>query len=114
MKTVTAASDGKILLKRVRIADHFFTRLRGLMHSKTLEPGTGMLIRPCSQIHTFGMRYDIDVVFLGKKGEVLHIERAIKPRHISPHIAKCWQVLEMPSGECAKWDIKENSQISFC
>lgn len=114
MKTVMAVSGGKIMLKRIRIADNFFTRLRGLMYSKTLEPGTGMLIRPCNQVHTFGMRYDIDVVFLSKKGEVLHIESAIKPRHVSPYISKCWQVLELPSGECAKWDMKENGYIAFC
>lgn len=63
MKCVKAFADGRELLQNVEIADNFLTRLRGLAYRREIGKGYGMLIRPCSQIHTFGMRFAIDAVF---------------------------------------------------
>ena len=58
---------------RVRVADRFFTRALGLLVGTPLERGEGLLIAPCSSIHTLGMRYPIDVVFLDREARVLRV-----------------------------------------
>src|SRR3974377_192414 len=56
---------------RIRVADKAFVRLVGLLGTKSLEPGCGLLIEPSSGIHTFGMRFPIDVVSLDAQMRVL-------------------------------------------
>ena len=58
---------------RVRVADRFWTRALGLLVGKPLDLTEGLLIAPCSSIHTLGMRYAIDVVFVDGKGGVLRV-----------------------------------------
>jgi len=58
---------------RVRVADWFLTRALGLLVGKPLELGEGLLISPCSSIHTIGMRYSIDVVFVDRDACVLRV-----------------------------------------
>jgi uncharacterized membrane protein (UPF0127 family) len=58
---------------RVRVADSFVTRALGLLVGKPLAAEEGLLISPCASIHTFGMRYPIDVVFLDRQGNVLRV-----------------------------------------
>lgn len=111
MKSVKALLDGRIILNKVEIADSFFTRLMGLMYRKELEENTGLLLRPCSQIHTFGMKFAIDAVFLNKGGYVLSIMTKIEPHRILPYIPKSRQVLELNAGEAA--DIKIGNHIVF-
>lgn len=58
---------------RVRVADRFWTRALGLLVGKPLELTEGLLIAPCSSIHTIGMRYAIDVVFVDDSGRVVRV-----------------------------------------
>jgi uncharacterized protein len=61
-RTVDCVTPGGSL--RVRVADSFATRALGLLVGAPLGAAEALLIEPCSSIHTFGMRYPIDVVFL--------------------------------------------------
>lgn len=111
MKIVKAAIDERELLSEVEIADNFFTRLKGLMHRDSLDAGAGMLIRPCSQIHTFGMKFAIDAVFLNRQGKVICVKRNIPPRCFLPYVAHSGQVLEMASGSADGVEIGQT--VSF-
>lgn len=53
------------------MADTFLTRLRGLLFRRMIAENEALLIRPCDSVHTFGMKYEIVVVFLDCKGEQL-------------------------------------------
>lgn len=69
-------------------------RLRGLLG--TGAEAEGVLLSRCSSIHTFGMRYPLDVAFLGERGEVLRVCRGLGPRCVaSCHGARC--VIERPA-----------------
>jgi len=57
----------------VRVADRFVARALGLLVGAPLEEDEGLLIAPCSSIHTIGMRYPIDVLFLDLEGCVLRV-----------------------------------------
>jgi uncharacterized membrane protein (UPF0127 family) len=59
-------ADGSVACERCVVADSFFTRLRGLLGRRELSRDEGLLIRPGSSIHTWFMRFPIDVVFLDR------------------------------------------------
>ena len=61
------------------IAETFFQRARGLIGRHGLAPHCGLLITRCNCIHTFFMRFPIDVVFLDRKGQVVKTVRNVRP-----------------------------------
>lgn len=99
MKRAEAIIDSKVI--RCFVTTTFRERFLGLMFRRGLEPGTGLLIRPCSSIHTFFMRFPIDVVHIGEDHRIVAIDRALGPWRISHHKGvKC--ILEMPAGSTTR------------
>jgi len=82
----------------VPVADSFHTRLRGLAWRDRAEAGPGLLIPRCSSVHTFGMRFALDVYFLDRDARVLAVRRAVPPRRILWHRGAS-AILEIPSAE---------------
>jgi uncharacterized protein len=81
---------------RLPVAKGFRTRLRGLAFRDRGDAGPGLLIPRCAGVHTFGMRFELDVYFLDREGRVLSVRRRVPPRRL------LWQrgarkVLEIPS-----------------
>ena len=72
-------------------------RLLGLSLLPRERAGAGLLIDRCSSVHSFGMRFALDLVFLGDGGAVLRIERAVRPCRVRS-CAGARAVLELPSG----------------
>jgi hypothetical protein len=81
-----------------RVADNFYTRLVGLLRDRTLEYGDGLWIVPCNSIHSIGMRFEFDAVFLDKNLRVVHLVREMKPWRISKMVFSAHSVLELPAG----------------
>lgn len=80
------------------VATGFRTRLRGLSFRDRAEAGPGLLIPRCASVHTFGMRFELDLYFLDGSGQVIAVHRRVPPRRV------VWQrgaraVLEIPAGE---------------
>ncbi|TJX14170.1 DUF192 domain-containing protein [Tissierella creatinini] len=92
-------SKGNKLLDNVKIADSFFTRLKGLLGEAGLRPGEGILIKPCNSIHTFGMKFPIDVAFVDKSNMVVHIMEDIPKGKLSPIVKGAKYVIEARAGE---------------
>ena len=63
----------------VRVARTLFERMRGLIGTKRLPPGEGMLILKCNAIHTFFMSFAIDATFLDRRDQVVKVVRNIRP-----------------------------------
>lgn len=104
-------SNGEILLQ-VHLADTFFSRLKGLLGSRSIGPNTGLLIRPCRCVHTLGMHYPIDLVFLSKNGVVVETINALLPNRIRYSTA-AYQVLELEKGEVHRLGIKLHTEFKF-
>ncbi len=86
-----------ILVERLRLADSFFKRLKGLLGTRELLAGEALLIRPCNAIHMFGMQYALDIAFVSCENRILQTIRALQPGQT----AKCAPadyVLELPCG----------------
>lgn len=112
--------DKQILQLRYRtieieIARSFFQRLCGLLFKAPLTPNQGLLITPCSAIHTYGMQYPIDVIFLDVDFRIL----AIYPKLHPCHTASCKEashVLELRAGQADAIHFKVGIQLplSWC
>lgn len=113
MNECRALIDGREIAGSVRMANTFMERLKGLLFEKELHEEQGLLINPCNQVHTIGMKFNIDVVFLAKSGEVIHIEREMTPGKVSPFIKHCHQILELKEGIIEKKCIIIGKRIAF-
>lgn len=98
-------------LTSVVIADTYYTRLRGLIGRKVGELG-GLLLRPCSQIHTCLMSESIDAVYLDRGGRVVDIEPDIAPRRLC-RARKAKAVLEIPAGKAETLGIKVDDLLEI-
>ena len=104
--------DGTVVCERCTLADSPVTRLRGLLGRDGLEQGEGLLLRPASSVHTFFMRFPIDVVFLDRALVVLGIADDVDPwRAASRRGAKA--VLELPAGESLRRGLTVGDQLTF-
>jgi uncharacterized membrane protein (UPF0127 family) len=103
-------TDGGVVC-RAGIASSFLARLRGLMLTASLTPGTGLLFPRTSSVHTHFMRYPIDVVFLDAEGRVVSIRHSLRPwRFASCRGAS--SVLELPAGASARLGLAEGDVLS--
>jgi uncharacterized protein len=96
----------------VDIADSSSKRRTGLLKHTSLLPGEGLWIAPCEGVHTWGMKYLIDVVFLSKKRQVIKIRKDMDKRGI----ALClWahSVLELPAGTLEQTGTQKGDQLEF-
>ena len=68
-----------VLVARVERADSVPARMRGLLGRRSLPPGEGLLIERCGAIHTVGMRFAIDAVFLDRQWRVCRVVPDVRP-----------------------------------
>jgi uncharacterized protein len=85
------------LAYRVKVADTILSRLVGLLGKRSLEPESGLWIVPSCGIHTLGMLFDIDVVFLNRDLRVVDLSELVRPFSVSPINLQAESVLELPS-----------------
>ena len=72
-----------VLGREVPVASSFRSRLLGLAHLDGDEAGAGLLIPRCSSVHTFGMRFPLDLVFLDRDGRPCSSRREVPPRRFA-------------------------------
>jgi uncharacterized membrane protein (UPF0127 family) len=87
-----------VLGREVRVARGPRARFQGLAHLDREEAGAGLLIPRCSSVHTFGMRFALDLYFLGGGREVVAIQRGVPPRRLA-FCRRARAVLEVPAEE---------------
>jgi uncharacterized membrane protein (UPF0127 family) len=87
------------LATSLAFANTHWTRLRGLLGASRGDfgNGCGLWIVPCRGVHTLAMRFPIDVVYLDRTSNVLHIERDLQPWRFAPVRLQAASVLELPS-----------------
>ena len=90
---------GTIVATNARRARGYLGRMMGLMFQRTLPDGGGLLLEPEHSIHTFFMRFPIDVLYLGDSGSVRRADPEVAPFRIGPLFTPgCRAVLELPAG----------------
>lgn len=94
-------AEGRVIADKVKEADSFVTRFKGLMLRKQLEEGEGLLLRKCGSIHTCFMRFPIDVIYLSADNVVLDME-TVSPWRMGKMIRGAKNTLELPVGNMEK------------
>lgn len=94
------------------MAETYESRSRGLLGRDSLDPTEGLWIIPCPMIHTFFMRFAIDVVFLDKKLRVVRVIENLKPWRVSPWVFSARSVLELAAGTLAG-SVRKGDQLEI-
>jgi uncharacterized membrane protein (UPF0127 family) len=92
------------LATALAVADTHWTRLRGLLglRSGDFRNGSGLWIVPCHGVHTLGMGFPIDVVYLDRTMRVIHVQSDLRPWRFAPVRTEAASVLELPSRTAAE------------
>jgi uncharacterized protein len=107
---VTVRADERVVCERCLVAATPWARMRGLLGRDELPRGEGILLRPAGSVHTFFMRFPIDVVFLDRENRVVDVERELGAwRTAKRRGSKA--VLELPAG--AAEGVVAGAQLSF-
>ena len=102
---------GTLLGSRIRMADRWWPRLRGLLGRQRLEPGEGLLLRPCRAVHMLGMTLTIDVAFLAPDGRVVALYPDLRPGGRTRWHGAARDALELPAGTLAATGTREGDTI---
>lgn len=106
-------TQGTVVGDNIRKADTYFSRLFGLLPKKSLSPGEGLWIIPCKDIHSIGMKFEFDALFLDADLKVVHLIERMKPLRISPLVKAAKTVLEVDAGIIAATQTQVGDQLAF-
>lgn len=104
--------NNNLLLDNITIAESFKTKLVGLLNKKSLDNNEGLLLKNCSGIHCFFMKFTIDAVYLSKDMKVLYKE-TVKPWKTGKFVRNCTHVLELPEGMAKDIEIGDYISMSL-
>jgi uncharacterized membrane protein (UPF0127 family) len=98
---VRNSTRNTVLAEAAELADTSAKRRTGLLKHERLAPGEGLWIVPCESVHTFFMKFPIDLVYLDKRRKVRKVRHAVPAWRLSACLA-AHSVLELPAGTVAK------------
>jgi uncharacterized membrane protein (UPF0127 family) len=101
------------LATKVRKADNFLTRLVGLLKRTHLGPEEALWLMPSKGIHTIGMKFPIDVLFLNRNHQVLGLMSGMLPYRVSAVHLRSYSVLELPNGTIKKSQTEVGDQLEI-
>jgi uncharacterized protein len=111
--TLRDITRGTAVGTRITIADTSLTRLVGLAGRRGLDSGCGLLIRPSSGIHTFGMLFSIDVVALSRDLRVLKLWHRLAPFRMTSIHLRIHSMLELPAGQIGNCQMQVGDQLEW-
>lgn len=101
-----------LVADRCAQARSMHSRMVGLLNRDHLDSGEALLLSPCNHVHTWFMRFAIDVVFLASDGTVVGIDE-LPPWRLSKLHLKSRQVLELPAGTCKRTGLQLGDRLEF-
>lgn len=104
--------DGRCLLPRVWKAEDTWERARGLLGRAPLGAREALLLEPCWLVHTFGMRYALDLAFVDRNGRVRKLAYGVRPGRIAGSPGS-WQTIEFSAGVLAGLALKVGDRVSW-
>jgi len=87
-----------LLAKDIVIANTPFKRMKGLLGKKDFKAGQALILKPCNSIHTFFLRFAIDVIFVDKDNKIIEAISRLKPFCFTPIFWLSSLVIELPAG----------------
>jgi uncharacterized membrane protein (UPF0127 family) len=101
---------GEVVVERCYVADRPWQRMRGLLGKRLLPVGEGVLLQPAGSVHSFFMRFPIDVVFLDRELAVVGVAAVLPPWRIA-RSRGAKSALELPAGEARRRGLKVGERL---
>ena len=109
VRVIVEGSDRELAVAEV--ADRAIPRLVGLLGRSGLAEGDGLVLKPCSSIHTCFMRFPIDVLFLDAEGTILRVARAVTPYRAAAGGWRARIAVELPAGTAARAGVQPGARV---
>ncbi len=104
------ARTGAVIARQLLTAFDSASRRKGLLGRESLAEGTALIIAPSNAVHTFFMRFPIDIAFVSKDGRVLKVRHAVPQRRATLAL-RAYAVVEMPAGTLQKLDTRAGDSL---
>ena len=104
------AATGALVASVVEAAFERTARNRGLLGRDRLAQGHALVLAPCNSIHTFFMRFAIDVAFVDRDGQVLRIKASVRPWRLAVTL-RAFAVVELAAGELMRAKIQRGDRL---
>lgn len=95
----------------VEVARGFIRQLVGLIGRREFPRGSALVIPGCRQVHTFFMRFAIDVVFLDAQNRILCVEADVRPYRVTRYCRGAARAIEFPAGIVAEYRLKPGDTV---
>lgn len=110
---ITNLTRNTTVASRAEWARSFWARLRGLMFRSPLLDGGGLVLEPNYSVHTFGMRFAIDVIFVDRHGRVVGLTPAMLPNRPFAGARHAQRAIEVPAGIIAATQTQLGDTLQF-
>lgn len=107
------STQNNLIADDVKVAKTFLTRTFGLIPRKSISKDEGLIIKPCCSIHTFFMKFAIDVLFINGKNEIVALYENVKPWRILPIHLSSGYVIELAAGNVYAKNIQKGDIIGM-
>ena len=104
-------SKGIVIASKAQIATSMGQRMKGLLGRKGLAPDEALVLKPCSSIHTFFMRFPIDVLFVDKNVQIVRLIQNMPPYRFSPFVWASYLAIELPAGKISQTNTQIGDRI---
>jgi uncharacterized protein len=110
---LTNRTKNTVLAENVFIANTPFKRIKGLLGQKVFLPNQALILDHCNSVHTFFMRFPIDVLFVDQDYKVICILPNLNPNRISPIYWHSSKVIELPAGKLEATNTKVQDHLQL-
>jgi uncharacterized membrane protein (UPF0127 family) len=93
-------------------AKTYLSRVKGLLGRDSLPVDTGLLLKPCKQVHTCFMKFTIDVVYLDKNFKIVHLE-TLKPFRIGKYVRTARGAVEFAEGTIRRYNLQKGMDFPW-
>lgn len=106
-------ADGSVLVARVDVADCVSERMVGLLSRDALAEDEALFLAPCASVHTIGMRFAIDLLFVDHGMRVVRCVHRVEPLRMSWGGRDAWGVFELPAGRLDALPVREGDTLTL-
>jgi uncharacterized membrane protein (UPF0127 family) len=97
---------GRVVVARLRVAETAWQRAIGLLGRDGLAADEALLLSPCNGVHTWGMRFPIDLLFLDRDGLALRTVANVRPWRLCGPVRRARTVIELPANATSRLQLK--------
>ena len=110
---LTNHTTGDVVASNVAQPKGWYGRTLGLLACKSLDASEGLWLERCWGIHTVGMRFAIDVLFLDERFRIVSIRRDVRPGRLAIAQSNATHVVELRAGTCERFDLLSGDRMAF-